>query len=381
MAGIATTNGFEMKLAFVLYKYFPFGGLQRDMLQIAGTCRARGHEIHIYTLSWEGERPDDMTVHVLPVKRWSNHEKYRVFRESLDSLFEKQGIDRVVGFNKMPGLDYYYAADPCLKDKLVSERGPLVRLLPRYRHFLGYEAAVFGRESNTQILLISPRQHHIYQKYYSTSERRLHMLPPGIDRSRMAGHDAEALRKDLRREFNIADDECLILCIGSGFKTKGLDRSLKAFAALPPGLQKKTCLIAIGSDNGDRFVRLAGKLGVKDRFRVLHGRDDIPRFLQGGDLLLHPAYYENSGMVILEAIIAGLPPLVSSVCGYAYYVEEAQAGRVLSEPFQQEELNQRVAEMLESPQRSIWRENGISYGQQHDLYSMTEHAADLILSP
>ncbi len=370
-----------MKLAFVLFKYFPFGGLQRDMLQIAGTCLARGHEIHIYTLSWEGERPEGMTVHVLPIKRWSNHEKYRVFRESLEPLFEQQGIDRVVGFNKMPGLDYYYAADPCLKDKLIRERTPLVRMLPRYRHFLSYEEAVFGTGSNTQILLISHRQHHIYKIYYATSEQRLHMLPPGIDRSRMAGHDAQELRRDLRQEFDLADEERLILCIGSGFKTKGLDRSLKALAALPPELKKKTRLIAIGSDNGDPFVRLAAKLGVKEQFTVLHGRDDIPRFLQGGDLLLHPAYYENSGMVILEAIIAGLPTLVSSVCGYAYYVEEAHAGQVVPEPFQQQELNRRVAEMLDSPLRDEWRKNGIDYGQQHDLYSMTEHAADLILSP
>ncbi|WP_457673158.1 glycosyltransferase family 4 protein [Thiolapillus sp.] len=370
-----------MKLAFVLFKYFPYGGLQRDMLQIARVCQQRGHEIHIYTLGWEGDRPADMHIHVLPVQRWTNHQRYRVFCESLQPLYREHGIDRVVGFNKMPGLDFYYAADPCLRDKLIRERSPLVRRLPRYRHFLRYEEAVFGNDSKTRILLISPRQHHIYRKHYATDEERLHMLPPGIDRSRMAGSDAEELRRDLREEFGVADDEKLILCIGSGFKTKGLDRSLKALAALPARLREKTRLIAIGSDNGDPFVRLASRLGVGERFLVLHGRDDIPRFLQGGDLLLHPAYYENSGMVILEAIIAGLPPLVTSVCGYAYYVEEAGAGRVVPEPFSQQTLDSMLADMLESDEAEKWRENGIRYGQTNDLYSMTTHAADLILAP
>ena len=370
-----------MKLAFVLFKYFPYGGLQRDMLQIARECRERGHEIHIFTLSWEGERPADMHIHVLPIARWSNHRRYQVFCESLQPLYREHGIDRVIGFNKMPGLDFYYAADPCLKDKLIRERSFLVRKLPRYRHFLHYEEAVFGNDSRTRILLISPRQHHLYRKHYATDESRLYMLPPGIDRSRMAGNDAAELRRDLRQEFGVADEEKLILCIGSGFKTKGLDRSLKALAALPARLRDKTRLIAIGSDNGDPFVRLASRLGVGERFLVLHGRDDIPRFLQGGDLLLHPAYYENSGMVILEAIIAGLPPLVTSVCGYAYYVEEARAGRVVPEPFRQQTLDTMLAEMLESPKAREWRENGIRYGQTHDLYSMTTHAADLILAP
>ncbi|WP_305800181.1 glycosyltransferase family 4 protein [Thiolapillus sp.] len=375
----AETDDARMKLAFVLFKYFPFGGLQRDMLQIAGTCQARGHEIHIYTLSWEGERPEGMAVHVLPVKRWSNHEKYRVFQQSLAPLFEEQGIDRVVGFNKMPGLDFYYAADPCLKDKLYRERNVLVRSLPRYRHFLSYEEAVFGRDSRTEILLISRRQYLIYKKYYDTQEARLHMLPPGIDMSRMAGSDAPEMRSDLRREFRVANDEHLILCIGSGFRTKGLDRSILAFASLPEDLRLKTRMIAIGSDNGEPFNRLARQQGVAERFQILRGRDDIPRFLQGGDLLLHPAYYENSGMVILEAIIAGLPTLVTDVCGYAYYVKEADAGIVVPEPFSQDVLNRSLVEMLTSGRRAAWRENGIRYGRSHDLYSMTEYAADLIL--
>ncbi|HID46476.1 MAG TPA: glycosyltransferase [Chromatiaceae bacterium] len=369
-----------MKLAFVLFKYFPFGGLQRDMLQIAITCQARGHEVHIFTLSWEGQRPEGMKVHVLPVKRWSNHEKYRVFHERLRPLFDELRIDRVVGFNKMPGLDFYYAADPCLKDKLYRERNALVRRLPRYRHFLSYEKAVFGRDSATEILLISSRQHLIYKQYYDTQEARLHMLPPGIDMSRMAGSDAPEMRKDLRHEFGIADDEFLILCIGSGFRTKGLDRSILALASLPETFRRKTRMIAIGSDNGEPFERLARQQGVDAHFQILHGRDDIPRFLQGGDLLLHPAYYENSGMVILEAIIAGLPTLVTEICGYAYFVEEADTGIVVPEPFSQDMLNQSLVEMLASERRATWRENGIRYGRSHDLYSMTEYAADLILS-
>ena len=43
-----------MQLAFVLYKYFPFGGLQRDFMRIALKCQARGHAIRVYTPIWEG---------------------------------------------------------------------------------------------------------------------------------------------------------------------------------------------------------------------------------------------------------------------------------------------------------------------------------------
>ena len=57
-----------MQLAFVLYKYFPFGGLQRDFMRIALECQQRGHQIRVYTLIWEGDIPPGFEVLVAPVK-------------------------------------------------------------------------------------------------------------------------------------------------------------------------------------------------------------------------------------------------------------------------------------------------------------------------
>ena len=47
-------------------------------------------------------------------------------------------------------------------------------------------------------------------------------------------------------------------------------------------------------------------------------------------------------------------------------------------PFSQALLNEQLADMLESPQRARWRDNGIAYGRTQDLYRMPELAADLI---
>lgn len=367
-----------MKLAFVLYKYFPYGGLQRDMRRIAAECHKRGHEVVVYTMAWEGELPDDCEVRVVSVRRATSHARNREFSRRLRAALAASPVDLVVGFNKMPDLDIYYAADGCTREKMRAERGWLARFVPRYRHFLDYEAAVFGVTSSTEILMISALQQQVYVRHYATPSSRMHLLPPGIARDRMAGDDAAALRGSLRAELGLEDAERLLLCIGSGFKTKGLDRSLRAFAALPPALAGRTHLLAIGDDKPDAFVALAQELGVGERFMVQRGRDDIPRLLQGGDLLLHPAYYENTGTVLLEAIVAGLPVLTSAACGYAFHVDAADAGVVVPAPFVQDELNRALATMLESPQRAAWRANGIAYGRSQDLYRMPELAADLI---
>ncbi len=115
----------------------------------------------------------------------------------------------------------------------------------------------------------------------------------------------------------------------------------------------------IGQDNPKAFQAQAAQLGIAERVQFLGGRSDVPRFLLGADLLIHPAYHENTGTALLEA----------------------DAGRVLPSPFQQAQLNQCLAQMLEDDQaRQRWSANGLSYADSADLYSMPQRAADVILA-
>ncbi|AJE20191.1 glycosyltransferase family 4 protein [Azotobacter chroococcum] len=370
-----------MQLAFILYKYFPFGGLQRDFLRIALECQQRGHAIRVYSMFWEGEIPAGFEVLIAPVKALFNHARNERFTAWVQADLARRPVDRAIGFNKMPGLDVYYAADPCYEDKAQTLRNPLYRLWGRYRHFADYERAVFAPQAKTQILMISEVQQPLFVKHYGTPAERFHLLPPGISADRRAPANAGEIRADFRREFALADDDLLLVQIGSGFKTKGLDRSLKALAALPGALKPRTRLIAIGQDDPRPFQLQVKALGLSGRVEILSGRSDIPRFLLGADLLIHPAYNENTGTVLLEALVAGLPVLVTDVCGYAHYIAEAGCGQVLPSPFDQERLNRTLADLLEADdRRALCRRNGLAYAETADLYSMPQRAADLILA-
>ncbi|MFO6136806.1 glycosyltransferase family 1 protein, partial [Pseudomonas aeruginosa] len=124
-----------MTLAFILYKYFPFGGLQRDFMRIALECQRRGHDIRVYTLIWEGDVPDGFEVLVAPVRSIFNHRRNEKFTAWVRADLARRPVQRVIGFNKMPGLDVYYAADACFEEKAQTLRNPLYRQWGRYRHF------------------------------------------------------------------------------------------------------------------------------------------------------------------------------------------------------------------------------------------------------
>ena len=369
-----------MQLAFCLYKYFPFGGLQRDFMRIALACQARGHAIRVYTLSWQGEVPAGFEVVTVPVRALTNARRYEKFSAWVARDLAQRPAQRVVGFNKMPGLDVYFAADPCYEEKAQTLRNPLYRLSGRYRHFAAYERAVFAPDSHTEILMISQVQQPFFEKHYATPKSRFHLLPPGIARDRRAPPEAPAIRAAFRAEFGLGDDDLLLLQIGSGFKTKGLDRSLQALANLPADLRGRTRLIAIGQDEPSQFQRMAAALGLAGQVDILAGRDDIPRFLLGADLLVHPAYNENTGTVLLEALVAGLPVLCSAVCGYAHYIDEAAGGRVIPEPFAQATMDGLLQEILvDQAQRAAWQRNALAWAESADIYSNAERAAEIIL--
>lgn len=369
-----------MKLALIIYRYFPYGGLQRDFIRFIEVLRSRGHSIEVFCISWEGDRLEGITTHVIPIKAWSNHRRNQRFHEALAEQLPAQHFDLIIGFNKMPGLDVYYAGDSCYLDKALNERSKLYRLTPRFRHFAACEAAVFGGQSTTQILLISETEKARFLSHYATPEARLHLLPPGIDRQRFnPGPDSARIRQQLRHQLGCNENDHLLLFVGSGFIKKGLDRAITALASLPEKERQRSQLYVIGQDREKRYRQLASKLGLEQQVHFMGGRDDVPDFMQAADLMLHPALDEAAGIAILEAVVAGLPVLVTDICGYAHHIRLAGAGQVLDSPFQQAQLNVALRATLEDKERLLqWQQAALDYAARTDLYSMHSTGADII---
>lgn len=365
-------------LAFCLYKYFPYGGQQRDMLRIALACRSHGYEIDVYTTAWEGEMPLSLRVHTHRPTALSSHGRMRQYHAWLTRQLAEDPVACVVGFQKMPGLDVYYAADLCYQAKALERHGLFYRVLPRYRLYRAFEEAVFGRDSRTQILILSEIQETQYVQHYGTPEGRLHRMPPNVPRDRIAGPDAPEIRRAFRQSLGLKEDDRFLLQLGSDFRRKGLDRSIRALAALPEPLRARTWLYVVGDSPQRPFARLARQLGVADRVVFLGPRDDVPRLLVAADLLVHPAYQEAAGIVLLEALASGLPVVVSGICGYACYVEQARAGWVLPGPFEQALFQRTVQAALERSDLAEVGHRGIDFARRADQHGMVEAAVEII---
>jgi UDP-glucose:(heptosyl)LPS alpha-1,3-glucosyltransferase len=368
-----------MHLAFVLDKYFPYGGRQRHFRRMLEALKQRGHQCRVYCISWQGETLAGVDLRRVSATALSSHRRNLRFLEQVRVDLARDPVDAVIGFNAMPGLDIYVATANCYLDETLRERGSLFQRSARVRHFTECERAVFAPESNTQILLLCASQQDTFEQHYHTSPERMHLLPPGVAPDRRAPEDAPERRKAVRASLGLEPQELTMLFVGSDFISKGLDRAITALAHVreeQPSIKSR--LLVVGQDKSRRFQRLAKRVGVADGVEFLGGRDDVLDLMLGADVLVHPALSEPAGIVLLEALAVGLPVVVTDVCGYAQHVKAARAGILLPSPFSQEQLDRAVMRYIDGVFRAECRSSALLYARLTDLYSMHREGADLV---
>ncbi|MGC1379748.1 MAG: glycosyltransferase [Candidatus Baltobacteraceae bacterium] len=139
--------------------------------------------------------------------------------------------------------------------------------------------------------------------FESLPKEKLVLIPNGLTLAPSPQDRAEA-----RKKLNIESAQFAIMTIGRMEYQKNHILALRAFAALPEELRRKTLLLFAGSGEEEIVLRgLAHALGIADRVRFLGYRNDVASLLAGVDLVLMTSWFEGMPLALLEAMIAGVP--------------------------------------------------------------------------
>jgi len=250
-------------------------------------------------------RADVYTMHGIPHRWW-----VREVRRKRMSLFDR-ALARV-------------------EDRLVSEGG--------CRRFLA----------------VSELTRKIFLGEYPIDPARVTVVHPGIDASPYAKPDRERCRREIRGRFGIGPDEPLILFVSMNFAIKGLDHILRGLGRLRAGSpEKRFRLLVIGRGDQKAYGRLARELGLGDAvvFAGAVAREKLPEFYLAGDLYAMLSRFDTFGMVVLEAMAAGLPVLISGSVGARDIVREGENGFVVENPADPEAIAERIGTMLHGDAR------------------------------
>lgn len=123
-------------------------------------------------------------------------------------------------------------------------------------------------------------------------------------------------RGELRRRWGAQRRVALFL--GHGYRRKNLPTAWRAFAvAARPGDK----LVVAGDDaHAERW--LAPARAALGEALIVESAAQGARLLPGADALLHPTLYDAASNVVLEALAAGVPPVVSLRDGAAEWVAD-----------------------------------------------------------
>lgn len=367
-----------MKLAFCIFRYFPYGGLQRDLYCAVEVAIARGHEVTIYTMTWQGTVPAGAKLETLTFCALTNHARAQLFSRHLRKIFNNHAYDRVIGFNKISDLDVYFTGENCFAQHVQNKRFFWLRFFPRYYVFSSLEKQVFSRKAATQVLLIAPKEKAVYQKFYYTPEERFHFLLPSIRKKNFSDSEAVNIRQKMRAFYRIPEEKTWVLFVASDYALKGLPRVLSAIIALDQALHSRMMLTVLGQDESAAYVAYLAEKAVKTRVDFLGASNEIYEIMSSADLLVHPAKMELAGKVLLEAMINYLPVLTTAICGCASYVAQSGGGVVLAEPYSPLNFNRALLNCIQKNQLHTFRKNLMTYAIDPRIYNAHQQCIDYV---
>ncbi len=132
------------------------------------------------------------------------------------------------------------------------------------------------------------------------------------------GVDVEHFASDHPPLAQYQDGKLNVLFVGRPEKRKGLEYLIKAFTRVK-AQRPDTRLIVVGAGKFDRERRMARSLHLTNvEFCSYVPQDELPRYHRSAHVFCAPATgFESQGIVLLEAMAAGLPIVASNIEGYA----------------------------------------------------------------
>ncbi len=326
-----------MKVVLAVFQLDKRGGKERDCLAVARALRERGHDVAIVTTSKAMPDLTSLRVTTLPRRGLSNHARLRNFANAVKAYAKAERADAVLAFDRIPGMDFHYAADAAVAARKSDWRA----WLPRRRTYLALERGVFAPPSRTRVFFLTERQRNEYAAAYGFDVSRAIVLPLILHEERYDAAKHPADRERIRAELKLPHDAVVAVSVAVKPKQKGVDRTLSALVDHP------TLHLLVAGSSEDWMMQQARALGLAERVHIVPYVANVMDLMFAADFLAHPARAEAAGQVIGEALLAGTPAIVSEICGYAGEVQRSGAGIVVPEPFDPRAFSEQMKTMLD----------------------------------
>lgn len=199
------------------------------------------------------------------------------------------------------------------------------------------------------------------------------IIPNGIDYARFSSPTTQPIER-----FN--DGRPNILFVGRMEKRKGFRHLIRAFVYIKKEIPDARLIVVGAYEDKEKgpFLRYA-------RTHKLHGvhfvgrvsPEDLPRYYRTATVFCAPSTgFESFGIVLLEAMAAGVPIIASDIPGYRGVLENGRGG-LLVPPGDEQAIARAITSLLRDPaKKARMSECGRQTAAEHDWSIIAQRVLD-----
>lgn len=318
------------KIAIVIPKYGLLGGAEQFVAELTDRLiTSTGYDFYVYANRWETSAAPITFNHVpiisfpkfLTTLSFAYFSRRRLKRDNFSLVHSHERIFTADIFT-MHGIPHRYWVRN-IRRKQMS----LFDLATAW-----IEKKLVYEGNCKKFIAVSSLTKNIFLQEYNIDPSQVDIIHPGVDLNDYAKQDKASVRKGIRRELGINDTDPVILFASMNFEIKGLDDILFSLSRLK-AQNPKSKLIVAGKGNIKKYTLIAQRSGIGSDV-IFTGPVSKERLIQmylASDLYIMLSKFDTFGMVVLEAMAAGLPVIISGNVGAKDIVQEGKNGFIIDE--------------------------------------------------
>lgn len=174
----------------------------------------------------------------------------------------------------------------------------------------------------TTFVAVSNRVATTEGRSLNVDSSRIEIIPRGREIPDMSKVERASARLEVRNELSVATDAQLAIVVGRLIPTKGHAELLTAFRTVCGDLPRLHLVIVGDGPRRHNIERQIADERLGDRVHLLGSRGDVPRLLAASDAFVFPTRYEGHPGALVEALLAGLPTMVSDIPVHREFLDD-----------------------------------------------------------
>jgi glycosyltransferase involved in cell wall biosynthesis len=334
--------------------YYLLKGLHREKYDLSVMLPPKPliHRLHQQNLRKLMEELD-IPVHLSPVRWWVGRwPRYRAFAEGLADR-----VAKIVRTMKMERFDLVISNTSAFAEGALAARYcgiPHVWYVhemladdPALRSFMPLER-LYGimDDMSSAVVTVSEAAKRQLDPY--VKKEKLRVVHTGLPEIKPSMTD-----QPKKAVFDLPPHIPVVSFIGLLSERKGV---LDFVDSAPLALKRfpKAIFVLAGAEGGkgrEAIIKIH-KYGIRDSFKILGNRNDVPGILSASDMLVLPSLADPLPLAVLEAMAAGVPVVATRSGGCEELVEDGATGRLVpvKNPTM---LAEAIIELLSSPSMRV----------------------------